>query len=234
MLTSVQFEHNAAAKVTDRSALHDTAGSLHCDAGASHENGVMAFRLRVIPAVIALSASALLLSACVPTDPDPTGPNPTRTIDPDNTPTASPEPTGTSTPDSEATPVDIACGELISPQAMYDFNPNFLLLSSFTPPAESAAEAAIAAQGVACRWENSTSGVVIDVSVAQPAPSRIDSLRADAGAAASGFDGYFAVADGTGTAQVFTGAYWATLSSPAFFAASDASDLVAEVVAGIK
>lgn len=194
----------------------------------------MAFRLRVIPAVIALSASALLLSACVPTEPDPVGPNPTRTIDPDNTPTAAPEPTATGTPDPEATPVDIACGELISPQAMYDFNPNFLLLNSFTPSAGSPAAAAIEAQGVVCRWENSTSGVSIDVSVAQPAPGKLDALKANAGAAAAGFDGYFAVAGGTGTAQVFSGGYWATLSSPAFFEASDASDLVAEVAAAIK
>ena len=221
-------------EVTDRFALRDTAGSLHLDTAISHENGAMAFRLRAIPAVIALSASALLLSACVPAEPDPVGPNPTRTIDPDNTPTAAPEPTVTGTPDPEATPVDIACGELISPQAMYDFNPNFLLLNSFTPAAGSAAAAAIESQGVACRWENSTSGVTIDVAVAQPAPGRIDGLKADAGAAAAGFDGYFAVTGGTGTAQVFSGSYWATLSSPAFFESGDAVQLVAEVRAALN
>jgi len=189
----------------------------------------MALRLRVLPAVIALSASALLLTACVPTEPDPTGPNPTRTIDPSATPTASPEPTAVATTDPEATAVSIKCTDLISPQAMYDYNPNFLLLNNFTPPAGSAAATAIASKGVACRWENSTSGVTIDVSVAQPAPSKLDGLKSDAGGKASGFDGYFAVNDGTGTAQVFDGAYWATISSKAFFEAGDAVGLIADV-----
>lgn len=195
----------------------------------------MAFRLRVFPAMIALSVSVLLLSACVPaeSDPDLAAPSPTGTVAPSDTPSATPEPTTSSTMDPEATPVSIDCGDLISPQAMYDFNPNFLLLNSFNPAAGSAAATAIAAQGVACRWENSTSGVVIDVSVAKPAPSKLESLKSDAGSAASSFDGYFAVSGGTGTAQVFSGAYWATLSSAAFFEAADASDLVANVKAAL-
>ncbi|CAO1650723.1 arginyl-tRNA synthetase [Salinibacterium sp. NSLL150] len=194
----------------------------------------MASRLRVIPAVIALSASALLLSACVPTEPDPVGPNPTRTIDPDSTATPEAEPTATTSPDPEATPVDIACTELISPQAMYDFNSNFLLLNSFTPPAGSTAETAFESRGTICRWENSTSGVTIDVSVAQPTPAKYDSLKSNSGASTSSFDGYFAVSGGVGTAQVFAGAYWATLSSPAFFEAADAADLVADVEAALN
>ncbi|WP_343925611.1 arginyl-tRNA synthetase [Rhodoglobus aureus] len=194
----------------------------------------MALRLRVLPAVIALSASALLLTACVQGEPDPTGPNPTRTIDPSSTPSIEPEPTSVATNDPEATAVDLACADLISPQAMYDFNPNFLLLNSFTPPAGSSAATALASKGVACRWENSTSGVTIDVSVAKPAPSKLDGFKSNAGSPADGFDGYFAVASGTGTAQVFSGAYWATLSSKAFFEAADALDLVADVRAALK
>jgi hypothetical protein len=138
------------------------------------------------------------------------------------------------TTDPEATAVSIKCTDLISPQAMYDYNPNFLLLSNFTPPAGSAAATAIASKGVACRWENSTSGVTIDVSVAQPAPSELDGLKSDAGSRASGFDGYFAVKDGTGTAQVFDGAYWATISSKAFFEAGDVVDLFADVRSAVN
>jgi hypothetical protein len=117
---------------------------------------------------------------------------------------------------------------------MYDFNPNYVLLNSFTPAAGTPAATALASKGVACRWENSTSGVTIDVSVAKPAPNKLGGLKSNAGSPADGFDGYFAVAGGTGTAQVFSGPYWATLSSKAFFAAGDASDLVADVRAALK
>jgi len=195
----------------------------------------MALHIRVLPAVIVLSASALLLTACVQAEPDPTGPttspNPTRTIAPSNTATApaTPEPTAVATTDPGATAVSIKCTALISPQAMYDYNPNFLLLNDFTPSAGSLAATAIASKGVACRWENSTSGVTIDVSVAKPAPNKLDGLKSNAGSRARAFDGYFAVNGGTGTAQVFDGAYWATVSSKMFFEDGDAVGLVAEV-----
>lgn len=197
----------------------------------------MALHIRVLPAVIVLSASALLLTACVQEEPDPTrpttSPNPTRTIAPSNTATptatASPKPTAVATTDPGATAVSIKCTALISPQAMYDYNPNFLLLNDFTPSAGSLAATAIASKGVACRWENSTSGVTIDVSVAKPAPNKLDGLKSNAGSRAKAFDGYFALNGGTGTAQVFDGAYWATVSSKMFFEGGDAVGLVAEV-----
>ncbi|WP_010205067.1 hypothetical protein [Salinibacterium sp. PAMC 21357] len=196
----------------------------------------MALRLRVIPAVIALSASALLLTACVPTESEPTSPTSTRTSAPSSTPSDSstPEPSSSASSDPEATAVNLACTDLITPQAMYDFNPNFLLLNSFTPAAGSPAATALASKGVACRWENSTSGVTIDVSVAQPSPANVDSLKSKAGGKAAGFDGYFAVSGDTGTAQVFDGAYWATLSSQAFFEAGDVVELAADVRAALE
>jgi hypothetical protein len=205
------------------------AGSMRGITSAGRENRAMALRLRVLPAAFALGASALLLTGCVQSQPDPTGPNPTRTIDPSSTTSAAPEPANTATQDPGATAIDIACTALISPQAMYDFNPNFLLLNDFTPTAGSPAATALASKGVACRWENSTSGITIDVSVAKPAPNKLDGLKSNAGSPATGFDGYFATASGTGTAQVFTGDYWATLSSAAFFEAGDAVDLIADV-----
>lgn len=76
--------------------------------------------------------------------------------------------------------------------------------------------------------------MTIDVSVAKPAPSKLDGFRSDAGSPADAFDGYFTAAGGTGTAQVFSGAYWATLSSVPFFEAGDVVDLVAEVKAALR
>lgn len=222
--------------VTVRARLNEIAGSLPGIVRTGRENETMALRLRVLPTVIALSASALLLTACVPAEPELTGPNPTRTAGSSAAPSATPdaEPSSPAISDPEATAVDVACTGLISPQAMYDFNPNFLLLNSFTPAANSPAAAALASKGVACRWENSTSGITIDVSVAKPSASKLDTFKSQAGSPATGFDGYFSVADGTGTAQVLSGAYWATLSSQAFFEAADAADLVSDVRAALN
>ncbi|QYH36567.1 arginyl-tRNA synthetase [Salinibacterium sp. M195] len=204
----------------------------------------MALQLRVIPAAIALSASALLLSACVPTEPEPTSsptassssptPTSTPTSDPTSAPTAAPEPAVTATPDAQATPVTIACTELISPQAIYDFNPNYVLLNSFTPAAGSPAASALQSKGTACRWQNGTSGITIDVSVAKPTSAKLASLKSAAGAKVSEFDGYFTSSGGTGTAQVFSGSYWMTLSSAAFDRAAGAAELVTVAKAALK
>jgi len=198
----------------------------------------MAFRFRVFPAVIALSASALLLSACVPSEPSPAEstsvPTTSSTPEPSATSSATAEPTTSSTPDPQATPVDIACTELITPQQMYDFNPNYVLLSSFAPDAGTPAATAVQSKGTVCRWENGTSGITIDVSVVQPAPSAVSGLKADAGSVSDSFDGYFSLDGRTGTAQVFTGPYWVTLSSQEFFRAGDATNLVSIVTAAVK
>lgn len=212
----------------------------------------MASRLRILPAVLALSASALLLTACVPSTPEPVGSNsasPSASATTDSTPSATATSSASASPSAkpsssapsapathapEATAVSFDCGDLISPQTMYDFNPNYLLLNDFTPAAGSVAATAIAAKGVACRWENSTSGITIDVSAAKPASDKIDGLKSNAGSQSSQIDGYFAVSGGTGTAQIFSGNYWATLSSKAFVNASDASDLAAEVRSALK
>jgi len=117
---------------------------------------------------------------------------------------------------------------------MYDFNPNYVLLSSFTPDAGTTAAAAVQSKGTVCRWENGTSGITIDVSVVQPAPSAVSGLKADAGSSTDSFDGYFSLDGRTGTAQTFTGPYWVTLSSQEFFRAGDAKTLVSIVTAAVK
>ena len=44
-------------------------------------------------------------------------------------------------------------------------------------------------------------------------------------------EGFFTVEAGSGQVQVFTGTYWVTLSSPAFYEPGDAQTLVEAVLA---
>ena len=192
------------------------------------------------PALVVTSASALLaasvlLTACTTPEPEPTR---SPTASESATPTPSVEPSEpAATPSS--TPVDIPCDTLVSLQAMYDFNPNFSLLGSFTPDAGTPAAEAVAAEGTVCRWQNGTSGEVIDISVASFDEA---SLEAKANAINSTStmvptygpdEAYFAVTGGVGEAVVFHGAYWVVVRSVAFFEPGDAEPIVTTVLAAL-
>ncbi|QAV69125.1 arginyl-tRNA synthetase [Salinibacterium sp. UTAS2018] len=209
----------------------------------------MALRLRTVYAAIALSTSALLLSGCVPSETVTATNSPTVSSTPTHsapeataTPSASASATKSATPTPSPTPsksaqdtaVSFGCNDLVSPSAMYDFNPNFLLLGSFTPDSGTTAAAALSAKGVACRWQNGTNSTSIDVSVAQPTSSKLATFKSNAGSSADAFSGYFSITDRIGTAQIFVGPYWATLSSREFTSADEASNLVAEVRAALQ
>ena len=194
-------------------------------------------RLIVTSAIAAVAIG--VLAGCVST-PAPT-PSATTTTTPDArfTPTPSNPPVPTATP--SATPVSVACGKLIDPQTMYDFNPNFGLIDSWTPAAGSPAAVAKSDKGVACRWLNQTSGDLIDLSVASLDAASIESLKNQTVGAStmvptySGADeGYFSVANGIGTAVVFDRSYWIVLTSTFFAEPGDPSDLVASVLAALR
>src|SRR5690554_5131615 len=98
--------------------------------------------MRSLPAALAVAAVlALGLSGCVPGGaPEPTTtsnwsatPTPTRT--PSATPTDTPEPAVTDEPSDgfDSTPVTIDCNALVTPQVVYDYNPNYGNQPDFTP-----------------------------------------------------------------------------------------------------
>ena len=179
----------------------------------------------------------MLLTGCTTPEPAPTTPS-TTTPSESSTPTPSTEPTEPSaTPSS--TPVDVPCTTLVSLQTMYDFNPNFSLLGSFTPDAGTPAAEADKADGTVCRWKNDTSGDTIDISVAS---FDRDTLEAKANATNGSStmvptygsdEAYFAVTGGVGEAVVFHGAYWVVVRSVAFFEPGDAEPIVASVLAAL-
>ena len=186
---------------------------------------------------LAGGALALLLSGCVPIDTD--GSTPAETGTP--TSTRSVTPTGPATaPDDDpvetpvGTPITLSCDQLVGAQAIYDFNPNFGLLSDFTPAAGSLVAIAVAENGLACQWINQTSGETIQIAVADlPAP-RLDQLAvtASSGEAISGIGdrAYFA----NGAAQVFDGSYWVAGESTVFVTGDDAAPLLQAALASLR
>lgn len=181
---------------------------------------------------VATFAAALLLAGCVPTET--VEPSPEDTVTPTPTPSETPSPTPTPTVEA-GTPVTITCEELVSLSVMYSFDPNFSLQPSFTPAAGTLAAEAVADGGVACQWVHQTSGVTIDLSVAQPPASalntRMNDLVVNSNSVPTyGVEGYFQVDGAKGEAQAFPVPYWITAVSPAFFEPGDPSPIIAAMV----
>jgi hypothetical protein len=192
---------------------------------------------RLWPAAVALVA--LALAGCTPTPasttsaPVTTPPVPTP-IEPSVT--AAPTPTAS----VSAKPVGATCAQLITPDAMYGYNPNFVALSSWTPATGSSAAQATANKGIACRWQNETSNNVIDLSVANLDAATIESLKNQAVAKSQmvptyqGADeGYFSVGSGSGTAIVFVKTFWVVMTSQQFAEPGDAEQLMAPVISAL-
>lgn len=121
---------------------------------------------------------------------------------------------------------------------MYDFNPNFGLLASFTPDSGSLAEQAVADQGTVCRWINQTSGDTIDVTISQPGPTAFAQARSSAGTGTPvsglGDAAYFSASGGPGVVQSFSGPFWITATSVFFTVPDDASGIVRDAVAAAR
>lgn len=121
---------------------------------------------------------------------------------------------------------------------MYDFNPNFGLLDSFAPGANTLAARAVANDGTACRWVNQTSGVTIDIGLSSPGPTAFASAKSAAkgGTAVSGLgdEAYFAASGGVGVLQAFTGTIWISVASEYFTAPGDATTIMADAVAAAR
>ncbi len=187
---------------------------------------------------LAGGALALLLSGCVPIGTG--GGTPTDAGVPTSVPSPSPTGSPSAAPDDNpvetpvGTPITLSCEQLVSAQAIYDFNPNFGLLSEFTPATGSLAATAVAENGLACQWINQTSRETIQIAVADlPAPRLAElALTASSGEAISGIgdQAYFA----NGAAQVFEGPYWVAAESAVFVTWDDAAPLVQAALASLR
>jgi len=188
----------------------------------------------VVPLTVAALA-LVALSGCVPT--------PTPTSSGTASAPASDSPSASSTPSPTAStvsiPITIGCNTLITPDDIYAFNPNFGLITTWTPKAGSAAATAKSEQGIACRWQNQTSSDTIDVSVAHLDAPSIEALKNAAVEKSTmvptyGDEAYFSVSGGVGTAIVFQGTYWLVASSVEFAEPGDPADLITAALSALK
>lgn len=192
----------------------------------------IAVRHVVTPVAVAALAIALL-SGCTPQGGE-TGPS----AIPDTSATPTAEPSTEPTDQPVGVRVGATCDDLVSADTLYVYNPNFGRIENFTPQEGSAAASALTYQGVACRWQNQTSGDTIDVSVAQLDDDTLNSLKNAAFEDSEmvptyGEEAYFVVKSTVGTAQVFQGPYWIVAESPAFFEPGDATELIQSVIAAL-
>jgi hypothetical protein len=188
-------------------------------------------------AVAAGIAASAALSGCTPAA-KPAG-SPTAPATGSNTAPATP--VATPTPTDPPTPVGLTCEQVVTPDQLYAFNPNYGVDPGYAPKAGSLEKKIADWQGVACSWKNQTSGDVIQVAVAKPPASQLEGLKNAAITASHPVptygvppqvEGYFAPGE-AGQVQIFRGSYWIVAESPAFQEPGDAAQLMENVLANV-
>jgi len=185
-------------------------------------------RFLLTPALAALSV--LGLAGCVDAapEPTPTGAAPT----PGTTVSVSP----TNPAEEPQGDLDIACDDLVDPDAMYAFDPNFGLVGTFDAEAGSAAAYARDHGGVLCRWVRESGDVTIDLAAARLSDAELTTLQDEAVASSEmvptyGDEAYFDAS--TGTATVFQGSYWLVITSPAFAEPGEPTAIIDSALAAL-
>jgi len=159
---------------------------------------------------------------------------------PGATDSASPSPTPTPTP----TPVTLQQGQVWTAQQVYDFNPNFSAQPNYKLEPGSPAAALVKLKGVSFGWVNQTSNDTIEIAVAHPSADNIDQFSGQVASssqqvpidgAPAGTLGFFNVADGIGTLQVFTNnGYWIVIDSKDFLEPGDSYQIATDVMGNLK
>ena len=193
---------------------------------------------RILVSLALAGVVATAVSACASeTDASPSEPTASATP----TATETPEPTATQAPVTVGTPVTIDCNTLVTPDAIYAFNPNFGLSESYKPAAGTEAATIVEAKGLACQWVNQTSGQIVQVAVADLPADKITALKNNYvmnsnSVPTYGVEGYFeapATEGDVGVAEAFTGTYWISATSDTFLEPGDAQPIVEAALAGL-
>ena len=188
-------------------------------------------------AVVVLVAGTIALSGCAGA----AKPASTATHAASSTPSTAPSatPTPTPTPSEPPTPVTLSCDQIVTPDQVYAYNPNFGADPGYAPTAGSLEASIVTYKGVACGWLNQTSNDVIEIAVAKPPAGDLDGLKNSAITASQPVptygvppqvEGYFALRGNKGEVQIFTGTYWVVANSPAFQEPGDAAPLMQNVL----
>lgn len=176
--------------------------------------------------VVAISA-ALVLAGCTPQQEPSATQTPTPSTSASASATASPSPSPSAVDEPRrAVPT---CEQLVSLDAMYEYNSNVALSADYAPPAGGIIDR-VGDMGVACGWVNLTSGEVIALAVGAPRADELAALRSElsSGSAArwNGVTGFFTVGGGVGQASAIVDDYVLVSTSPVYALDSDAAPIV--------
>ncbi|MGV8969481.1 MAG: hypothetical protein ACOH1J_03435 [Microbacteriaceae bacterium] len=176
-----------------------------------------------------LTASSV---ACASDEPKPTA-------SPDSVATESaPTPTATPAVENPGTPIAIGCDALVSPQTIYDLNPNFGLDPTQVPPAGSQGATIAGYQGLTCIWINETSGEKLTVAAAQ-LPAEVltgignNLVETSNSVPTYGVEGYFQLVGEAGEAEAIAGSFWVVAVSTSFYEPGDAAPIMAAALSGL-
>ncbi len=187
----------------------------------------------VLATVVAMGA----LAGCTPTDD--AEPSPSAGSSETAGPAASASPSASAAAPTTV-PVDVPCDQLVTADTVYEYDPNFVLLDDAAPEPGSAAAQAVADGGVACAWQHTTTSERILLSVAGYDETTLAARRDEAAAdgtevtAWAADSGYFATADGRGTATAFAGLYRMVLTSPVFTEPGEATVFIDSATAALS
>lgn len=154
-----------------------------------------------------------------------------------STPNASTDPT------EKTYPVDKSCEDVMSLQALYDFNPNFAYDATVPPPGGSYAKKIVSIEGISCTYLNLSSGSKIVLSVAKLDTAGLSELKVRLGAeepkrvtsvTPSGDASFFIITDGVGTQDILTNKYWVSVSSASFTSPEDTARFLESVLAALS
>jgi hypothetical protein len=195
---------------------------------------------RLASAGTAAAALVLLLAGCSPQPPaaGESTPPTTAVAEPTAEPTPTPTPAGPTVP--PPVPLEIACDELVSPETIYAFNPNFALLPEPVIEPGSPAERVQAELGTVCSWQQLSSGEILTVAVAELPAETLLKVQNEVFQASTmvptygGDEDYFTVRDGVGEAITFVGSRWVVSTSQTYLEPGDAVDIVAAATAAVS
>jgi hypothetical protein len=182
-------------------------------------------RFQTIVVTSLVAASALMLTACQASPPEPTETPQSSTVE-----SVTPTPSET-TPAGDYYPFAVECADLIPEDTIFEFNPNYVLDNSGAMASANSSDLVKAMEGTTCNCVNQSSQASLTISVAHLTSVSTQVLREQAAAAFTAVEvgsesGYFGTVAGSGVLQVFTqDDYWYTVAGPEVAGPDDISGI---------
>lgn len=151
--------------------------------------------------------------------------------------------TATANPIAKTYPVGKTCEDVMSLQALYDFNPNFTYDATLSTSSSTHAAKIVSIEGISCAYLNLSSGSKIFLSIAKLDATGLSILKEQLSTEGAKEDtsvsppvdvSFFSVTDGVGTQDILTNEYWVSVSSASFISPEDTAHFLKSVLASLS